>query len=62
MINLFLVLYFGFFIVFYVFKMEVDIVVLCVLILLFIFLCLYVCGNFFKEVLLCLLDGVEWRE
>lgn len=59
MFDLFLVLYFGFFIVF---KMEVDIVVLCVLIFLFIFLCLYVCGNCFEEVLLCLLDGVEWRE
>lgn len=59
MFDLFLVLYFGFFIVF---KMEVDIVVLCVVFLLFIFLCLYVCGNYFEEVLLCLLDGVEWRE
>eukprot|EP00105_Crassostrea_gigas_P011173 XP_011426729.1 PREDICTED: uncharacterized protein LOC105327802 isoform X1 [Crassostrea gigas] len=42
--------------------MEVDIVVSCVLIFSFTFLCPYVRGNLFKEVSSCPSDGVEWRE
>lgn len=62
MINLLSVSYFGFSIAFHAFKMEVDIVVSCVLILSFTFLCPYVRGNLFKEVSSCPSDGVEWRE
>lgn len=59
MFDLLSVSYFGFSIAF---KMEVDIVASCVVILSFTFLCPYVRGNLFKEVSSCPSDGVEWRE
>lgn len=59
MFDLLSVSYLGFSIAF---KMEVDIVVSCVLIFSFTFLCPYVCGNRFEEVSSCPSDGVEWKD
>lgn len=59
MFDLLSVSYIGFSIAF---KMEVDIVASCVVILSFTFLCQYVHGNLFKEVSSCPSDGVEWGE
>lgn len=62
MFNLLSVSDFGFSIECHAFKMEVDIVASCVLILSFTCLCPYVRGNLFKEVSSCPSNEEEWRD